>query len=531
MKCFPCAVCDPGLNLKIYEECTSTSNTVCSPLDQHFCTERDEKGSCRKAERHRICEPGQIVKQTGTASTDTICEDCGNKTFSDGLSTYCKPHRDCRSEGLVEVQPGNRFSDSECGQQSMTGLIVGISVSLGIVLLIAAGVILFILGKRRGQKMAQSYTVNKGTPKLQQVSSTLKEQSEPLVRISAAVDGVRISAAVDGVRISAEVDGVRISAVVDGVRISAGVNGVKISGVDGVRISAGVDGVRISAGVNGVQISGVDGVWISAGVDGVRISGVDGHLHCKGTILTINTLLLLCDVAYACGRAEYKIGEECCPMCSPGSHVYKHCTEYTSTSCVPCVGETFIDEPNGLSQCFRCAVCDQGLGLKTYKACTPTSDTVCGPLDQHYCIDQDKKGCRAAQRHTNCKPGQFIKQNGTSSTDTICGNCLGNTYSDGFFTSCKPHTDCKSKGLYEVKPGNPSADAECGGKFLDGPIVGAVFGIVTLIIAGGVLLFFIKRRRKQRQGTQQSTEMNGVQQQDTDSPFLGNGAEPATDPT
>ncbi|XP_036388579.1 uncharacterized protein LOC118780275 [Megalops cyprinoides] len=137
-----------------------------------------------------------------------------------------------------------------------------------------------------------------------------------------------------------------------------------------------------------------------------------------------DTVLLLCDVAYACGRAEYRIGEECCPMCGPGSRVYKHCTEFTSTSCIPCIDGTFTEELNGLAKCLPCAVCDQ----------------VCGPLDQHFCIEWDWKGsCTRAERHTVCKPGQFIIQKGTASSDTICGECPDKTFSDGLSTYCKPH--------------------------------------------------------------------------------------------
>ena len=29
---------------------------------------------------------------------------------------------------------------------------------------------------------------------------------------------------------------------------------------------------------------------------------------------------------------------------------------------------------------------------------------------------------------------------GTASTDTVCGDCVGDTYSDGSFTSCRQHT-------------------------------------------------------------------------------------------
>ncbi|XP_042155877.1 tumor necrosis factor receptor superfamily member 5-like [Oncorhynchus tshawytscha] len=108
----------------------------------------------------------------------------------------------------------------------------------------------------------------------------------------------------------------------------------------------------------------------------------------------------------ACGRAEYRIRDECCPMCSPGNRVYKHCTEFTNTSCVPCVDSMFLDEPNASDN--RCHVFSLGLGLKVKQPCTYSSDTVCGTLEGFYCLDPTKDGCRAPQRHSSCEPGQYI---------------------------------------------------------------------------------------------------------------------------
>ncbi|KAG7472794.1 hypothetical protein MATL_G00112750 [Megalops atlanticus] len=164
----------------------------------------------------------------------------------------------------------------------------------------------------------------------------------------------------------------------------------------------------------------------------------------------VNVVLFLCDITYACGVTEYEFGEKCCSMCEPGTRVVEHCSENTNTSCAPCSGETFIDTHSNFMKCFPCAVCDPGLNLKIYEACTSTSNTVCGPLDQHFCTEQDRKGsCRKAERHTICKPGQFVKQKGTASTDTICGDCPDKAFSDGLSTYCKPHRDCKSEGLVE----------------------------------------------------------------------------------
>uniref|UniRef100_A0A8C9SHC6 TNFR-Cys domain-containing protein n=1 Tax=Scleropages formosus TaxID=113540 RepID=A0A8C9SHC6_SCLFO len=94
---------------------------------------------------------------------------------------------------------------------------------------------------------------------------------------------------------------------------------------------------------------------------------------------------------------------------------------------VPCIGPTFTDKPNGLIHCFPCTVCDKG--EISLKKCTATSDTVCGALEGNYCIDPYEGGCRAAQKHTTCKPGHFIKHPGTDSTDAVCEKCPENSYS------------------------------------------------------------------------------------------------------
>ncbi|KAG5829996.1 hypothetical protein ANANG_G00319560 [Anguilla anguilla] len=90
--------------------------------------------------------------------------------------------------------------------------------------------------------------------------------------------------------------------------------------------------------------------------------------HFKVPIWMAYLLLLFCGLAYSCGSAEYEIYGECCPMCTPGTRVYKHCTEYTSTSCVPCTQKSFSAMPNGLSHCLSCTVCEPDLGLKTERS-------------------------------------------------------------------------------------------------------------------------------------------------------------------
>ncbi|XP_064778203.1 tumor necrosis factor receptor superfamily member 14-like isoform X1 [Oncorhynchus masou masou] len=202
----------------------------------------------------------------------------------------------------------------------------------------------------------------------------------------------------------------------------------------------------------------------------------------------------------ACGRAEYRIRDECCPMCSPGNRVHRHCTEFTSTSCVPCVDATFLDEPNGLMKCKVCTNCDPGLGFKVKQPCTYSSDTVCGTLEGFYCLDPTKDGCRAAQRHSSCKPGQYISHTGTTSTDTVCSDCTGDTYSDGSLAACQPHTQCDTLKLQQIKSGTHWSDSECGPQI--SPIATLVFSVVLgvlAVIAAVTTAAIMKRRRRKHQ--------------------------------
>ncbi|XP_071229125.1 tumor necrosis factor receptor superfamily member 14-like [Salvelinus alpinus] len=218
--------------------------------------------------------------------------------------------------------------------------------------------------------------------------------------------------------------------------------------------------------------------------------------------IMIILVFLTIEHSSACGRAEYRTGDKCCPMCSPGHRVHKHCTEFTSTSCVPCTDSTFLDEPNGLTACILCTNnCDPGFGLKVKQPCTPSSDTVCGTLEGFYCLDPTKDGCRTAQRHSSCKPGQYISHTGTTSTDTVCADCPGKTYSDGSLTSCQPHTECE---FLEIEPGTPWSDSECGVASLPtagiraGVLIGVLFFLIATI-AGVCLFIMIKREMEKRE--------------------------------
>uniref|UniRef100_A0AAY4B1E8 TNFR-Cys domain-containing protein n=1 Tax=Denticeps clupeoides TaxID=299321 RepID=A0AAY4B1E8_9TELE len=164
-----------------------------------------------------------------------------------------------------------------------------------------------------------------------------------------------------------------------------------------------------------------------------------------------------------CGPAHDEEGEECCPMCGPGYYVYKRCTQSSTTTCGPCPPSTFMDEQNDRGRCLSCTNCNSSGGLRVKRSCTSTTDAACEPLEGHHCTSLQFNGsCRAAAAHSKCDPGQFIKQHGAASADTVCEKCVEDTYSDGSFSRCRTHTRCESRGQYRIKAGTSTSDAECG---------------------------------------------------------------------
>ncbi|XP_030196873.1 tumor necrosis factor receptor superfamily member 14 isoform X7 [Gadus morhua] len=199
-----------------------------------------------------------------------------------------------------------------------------------------------------------------------------------------------------------------------------------------------------------------------------------------------------------CPLNEYRAGLECCPSCPPGMHVVKDCEERSITKCSWCPDGTFQAGFNEQKRCSNCTKCDAGLGLKVKKSCSSTSDAVCEVLDGFFCSDSNGGGCRAAQRHTVCSPGQYIGQRGTADKDTECLHCTDGTFSNGTSSSCQNYTKCESVGLKLMKPGTDSTDSECGEH---GPHAGLVAGIISgviLVMALMALIIAIIHRKNKR---------------------------------
>ncbi|XP_076597514.1 tumor necrosis factor receptor superfamily member 5-like [Chaetodon auriga] len=147
-QCFSCTSCDAGSGFKIKTSCTTTSDTVCEPLEGFYCLERTED-VCMTAQKHTRCQPGQYILQKGTALTDTVCSDCTNGTYSDGTFPSCQPHTQCESVNLQLIQPGTVSTDAECGEQRQDWTIPAIIVGVVLVLFLVTAALVLCYFKRK----------------------------------------------------------------------------------------------------------------------------------------------------------------------------------------------------------------------------------------------------------------------------------------------------------------------------------------------------------------------------------------------
>uniref|UniRef100_A0A665WZC7 Uncharacterized protein n=1 Tax=Echeneis naucrates TaxID=173247 RepID=A0A665WZC7_ECHNA len=92
-------------------------------------------------------------------------------------------------------------------------------------------------------------------------------------------------------------------------------------------------------------------------------------------------------------------------------------------------------------------------GLFALQNCTSTADTVCDVLSGYLCKSlANNKGCMMAEEHSQCAPGQGIKQLGTSRTDNVCED-----YFSQDVVACKLCSETQVK----VKEGGASTDIVC----------------------------------------------------------------------
>ncbi|XP_019396811.1 PREDICTED: tumor necrosis factor receptor superfamily member 14 [Crocodylus porosus] len=197
-----------------------------------------------------------------------------------------------------------------------------------------------------------------------------------------------------------------------------------------------------------------------------------------------------------CNGGEYAVHGECCPMCSPGQRVQKHCNNFSSTTCIPCVGNTYTDHPNGLEECRRCKFCDEELKLIIKEKCTYTRNTVCGCRVGYFCHVFHDEDCEMCEKQTICPPGSWVSIPGTVTSDNVCEICPKGTFSAAnMSTVCTPWTRCEDSGMVEVKAGTSASDADCGSRGYATVVAVTVCVVLVLLLISAAVVFYWRGRK------------------------------------
>ncbi|XP_074916325.1 tumor necrosis factor receptor superfamily member 5-like isoform X2 [Chelonoidis abingdonii] len=200
-----------------------------------------------------------------------------------------------------------------------------------------------------------------------------------------------------------------------------------------------------------------------------------------------------------CGGQKQPGSAVCSQDHAPGSKVVKHCKPSSSTTCMPCVDDTYTEHPNGLTECMRCKVCDAGARLMVKEKCTYTKNTVCGCAPGDFCRHPTGGDCEMCSPCTVCLPGSKVKILGTEFNDNVCELCPDGTFSaTNMSHSCQPWTKCEEEGMIERKAGTATSDAVCVQRGLSDTAMTLIIITVVLIVCGAlaVVSFWWKKKRK-----------------------------------
>ncbi|XP_016415071.1 tumor necrosis factor receptor superfamily member 16-like isoform X2 [Sinocyclocheilus rhinocerous] len=177
-------------------------------------------------------------------------------------------------------------------------------------------------------------------------------------------------------------------------------------------------------------------------------------------MLTLTVVFLLVgkvlSTQNSCPSGAFTTSGECCKQCQPGEGMVKPCGA-TQTVCEPCLdSETFSENFSHTEQCQPCTPCSELTRMLT--PCTDANDAVC-VCDYGFFFSKVTSRCEAC---TVCPVGQGVLMRCNFDLDTVCEECVDDTYSDQetSFDPCMPCAVCDQPEM-ELKSCTPFSDAVC----------------------------------------------------------------------
>ncbi|XP_026226404.1 tumor necrosis factor receptor superfamily member 14 [Anabas testudineus] len=111
--CHICRVCSFDNKQVNSQNCTTTADTVCECIPGYYCSNKN----CDHCLKVTECPVGEGVKTPATRTSDTVCVECGNGTYSNVTDSIsgCKPHIRCEDFGRELKTQGTHKADAICG--------------------------------------------------------------------------------------------------------------------------------------------------------------------------------------------------------------------------------------------------------------------------------------------------------------------------------------------------------------------------------------------------------------------------------
>ncbi|XP_016110707.1 tumor necrosis factor receptor superfamily member 16-like isoform X2 [Sinocyclocheilus grahami] len=177
-------------------------------------------------------------------------------------------------------------------------------------------------------------------------------------------------------------------------------------------------------------------------------------------MLTLTVVFLLVgkvlSTQNSCPSGAFTTSGECCKQCQPGEGMGEPCGA-RQTVCEPCLdSETFSENFSHTEQCQPCTPCSEL--TRMLAPCTDASDAFC-VCDYGFFFSKVTSRCEAC---TVCPVGQGVLMRCNFDLDTVCEECVDDTYSDQetSFDPCMPCTVCDQPEM-ELKSCTPLSDAVC----------------------------------------------------------------------
>ncbi|KAM3863951.1 tumor necrosis factor receptor superfamily member 16 [Diretmus argenteus] len=162
-------------------------------------------------------------------------------------------------------------------------------------------------------------------------------------------------------------------------------------------------------------------------------------------------------VLLPCESGQYTTDGECCKECPPGDGVVQKCGA-TQTVCSQCLdSETYSENYSHTEECRPCTECRDLMRMQT--PCTDSNDAIC-VCNYGFFLDEISGICTPC---TVCPAGQGVLAHCEHNHDTVCEECVDDTYSDrdSSLDPCLPCTICDEGIETELAACTPVSDSIC----------------------------------------------------------------------